>query len=246
LERRFLGESCGEGGLSCSASAVCREGACVSLKKTLGQNCSTGPKGGDQGDCDDELFCKEDEASPTIHNVCAVRARLGQACDNRYNGTPCLAGSICEGSVCALPSIGLEGESCDARRCAEGLYCDRVCRVRALPVGARCGIVNGEFLPGECVAGSVCGNRDWPNGGGGNDVAYTCRAFPGVGEPCIHDECAAGLFCQSSTLELNGGLPTCVREHGVGEACTSSKSYRPVQCGAGLECRGDVCRARCD
>jgi hypothetical protein len=210
---------------------------------TSGASCALGPKGGDAGECDDELYCagKPGDASGT----CAARIPRGEACIEGYDQAPCARGGVCDGKVCIEYKYQEVGESCGVQPCRQGLFCDdvtRLCRPGALPQGTACGVVGGSIVEDECAPGTTCGSLEWPNGGGGEGTLSTCIPLPHAGEPCIIYRCAAGLFCNPSHDGVT--LPLCEAPRQIGEAC--SNGFDAVECAAGLECRNRVCAAACE
>lgn len=238
LSARRLGESCGGALQGCSLSAACVGGICVSKKKVTGEPCELYPKGGDKGDCDDQLYCSGDWKEGS----CAARIPLGGACDYR---TRCEAGAACRNEVCrpkVLLDAGLE-EPCQGRPCLDGLRCDEtllVCKPGTLEEGALCGLLDGQFLPDECAPGLTCYDPQWPNGGGGQDTVRRCHPLPGTYESCALGRCAEGLTCSGYTAK-HGELPVCGPLRQEGEVCAP---HSP-ECVAGLECRAGACRVAC-
>lgn len=239
IEARRLGESCGGALQGCGLSAFCAKGTCVSNKKSAGEPCEPAPKGGDTGECDDELYCSGDWQKG---GVCAARIALGGACDYR---TLCEAGAICIHDLCR-PEASLyagQGESCADGYCQDGLLCDPealVCKPGSLKEGALCGIVSGEIVHDECASGLTCYDLKWPNGGGGQETVSRCHPLPEAGEFCAYGRCAPGLTCDGHA-SFNVVSPVCVRLRLEGEDC---HEYGP-DCVAGLECRAGACRAAC-
>jgi hypothetical protein len=91
----------------------------------------------------------------------------------------------------------------------------------------------------------VCGNLDWPNGGGGQETIQTCVPLPGEDELCIGGQCAPGLFCAEQTTDSTGVVPKrCERLRGEGEACSRAYVFH-VDCEPDLECRNSVCAPAC-
>jgi len=242
VEIQKLGEPCG-GLFQCSGSADCKAGVCVSNKKTLGQACALEAKGGDAGECDDQLYCKGKPGD--AQGKCEAAVPLGGACVYGYGEVPCTWGGVCDGGLCVRSLIRESGESCGVQFCRDGLFCDPGtlrCEPGALPKGAPCGVVQGSIVEGECVEGTTCGNLEWPNGGGGEGALTTCVALPEAGEPCVSGRCAPGLFCDPNYDSEKP--PLCEPQRNtVGQACTND--FGLTECAPGLECRGGVCQSAC-
>lgn len=234
-----LGQSCAGAHQGCSTSAICKDGICQSLRKTEGETCAFGPKGEDSDDCDVELYCAhgDEYLDP---GTCTRRVAVGESCED---GQRCVTGALCEGGECIIPAAG----TCNGARpwCGAASYCgdDLQCHPGTLTEGDPCDLVDGEFIKNECVAGLVCGNLDYPNGGGGYGTPRTCVPLPGKGEPCVNSVCGEGLFCLRSTDGLS--LPICDTPRSEGEACRNDNYYN-IACAEGLECRASVCRAACE
>jgi hypothetical protein len=234
-----LGHDCTGPHQGCSISAVCKGGVCQSVRKVEGEACSLGARGDDLNECDVELFCAAvgDWGEP---GTCLRRTPLGESCGGGQ--ARCILGAWCEHEMCVLPVPG----TCNGARpwCGSASYCgdDLLCHPGTLLQNAACGIVDESFVDNECVSGLVCGNLEYPNGGGGYGTPSTCLPLPGKGEPCIHARCGEGLFCfrppEGSTH------PYCDSPRGEGEAC-SNDNYFHVACAAGLECRAKTCRVAC-
>jgi hypothetical protein len=238
LDVRKLGERCDGPLQGCSASAICQNGVCQSTKKTIGESCMLGPKGGDEHECDDELYCS---GRPGGQGACSARVPPGGACGPYTSG--CVEGTSCTSGVCTLPPAG----SCWMSGCEAGFFCDDTdtCRPATLPLGAPCGIVDGHFVDNECQPGTVCGSLEWPQGGGGPGTMSTCLPLPGAGELCIGVKCAEGLFCAEQTTDSTGVVPKrCEPLRAEGEPCSNNYIFH-IDCALGLECRGDVCERAC-
>jgi hypothetical protein len=245
-----LGEPCGDGLMGCSSSAVCSGGRCVSTKKIAGDACALEPKGGDAGECDDELYCDGKPGDPT--GVCRSRAALGDACSNEYGATPCPKRAACDGTVCAVHAPSARGGACGARggfrACAADLFCDATstCQPAALPPGAECGLVDGSFVEQACAAGTICGDLAFPNGGGGEAQKSTCVPLPAEGSPCVQWRCASGLACVSLPYETSADQRNrCERPRSAGAACEIVDSSSASYCEAGLVCKGGTCTDGC-
>jgi len=238
LDARKLGESC-DGPLQvCSASAACGDGVCRSTKKIVGDACELGPKGGDLGSCDDELYCAGQPGDQ--QGTCATYVPVGGACQS-FTGY-CVEGAVCmDSGVCAILPAGScrYDEDCGAAEFCAGTG---LCQTATLTEGAACGLVNGTFIDDDCVPGTVCGNLEFPNGGGGQGTLWTCVALPVEGDPCVTGACAEGLFCASY---FDGELPLCQRRGSVGATCGDNAAWID-DCAPGLECRGEVCELACD
>ncbi len=240
LDVRKLGERCDGPLQGCSASAICQDGVCVSTKSIIGEPCELGAKGSDAGDCDDELFCAGDSG---LKGMCQAFTPVGGACGT--SSSRCVPGAHCSDSnVCTTQPTAW---TCSDSDCGDGLSCDNTgtCRAPTLPMGAPCGIVNGSFVDGNCVAGSVCGSVTYPDGGGGPNTSSACVALPEAGEVCIREQCAEGLFCSEQTTNSSGVVPRrCDPLRAEGEACSRDYIFHK-DCAAGLECRKDVCQQAC-
>lgn len=247
LEVSDLGEPCDGVSRGCRPSARCEAGVCTSLRKTAGEACALGPKGDDRDECDFEFHCDGEPGSS--HGVCAPRLHLGAACEIPYGASPCLPGDVCDEGVCIANLPAGAGDWCFHRSCQEGLECQTssgsgyACGPGLLPPGVPCGLVDGSFVDGACAPGTVCGNLDWPSGGGGPGTTSTCVPLPLEGAPCVRDRCTAGLSCHV-LLETPGEPHRCERARELGEAC-SRNFYAGVDCAAGLECRQGVCALAC-
>lgn len=239
LDVRGLGERCDGPLQACSDSAICQNRVCQSTKKVVGEPCMLGPKGDDLRECDDDLYCA---GIPRGQGTCTAYTPLGGACGP--SSSPCGRGAYCAPSgICAIPPA----DSCVLTSCAAGLFCHEylTCLPATLPLGARCGIVDGSFLDNDCEPGTVCGNLDWPQGGGGPGPIRTCVALPGAGELCIGDRCAQGLFCAEQTTNSTGVVPRrCEPLRAEGEACSTDYIFH-IDCAGGLECRNATCAPAC-
>ena len=226
LDVRPLGASCAGPMQTCRASAVCEQGTCRSHKQALGGTCRLGPKGGDHGDCDDELYCEA--------GTCLAAIPIGATC--LATQSHCDRNGVCERGVC-LPSWTAQlAETCDRRSCDRGLVCtDRTCRLGTLKPNQPCGIVDGAFINDDCSPGTVCGNLQFPNGGGGSGTPYSCVPLPEQGQPCVSYSCAPGLFC----LDNNEAKPTCERPRSEGQPCGD------FLCATGLDCLAGRCATAC-
>jgi hypothetical protein len=133
----------------------------VSTRKTLGQTCHLGGKG-DSGECDDELFCLGPSGGD---GTCVARSTLGGACSQPFRG--CAGNADCERGVCVTPRLGALGDTCDQRRCGEGLVCgnEYTCQPGAQPArdpgtlraeGQTCW---GYAAFSDCVDGLECRNE---------------------------------------------------------------------------------------
>lgn len=230
LERRFLGESCGEPLVGCALSATCSRGVCRSTKKAAGQACGVYPKGGDRFECDDELFC--DPGPPpwsSDQGVCTPLLTAGSTCDFFQ---ACARGLRCStGGVCA-PAAESERS------------------VPSLPVGAPCGISDGALVEGECAAGTAC--KYAPLEPGQFDASAACAPLPRAGEPCLADRCAEGLTCAKHYLTCGDEFENrCEPLRAEGEPCRSEgnalrdREWQTTTCAAGLECRKGRCERPC-
>lgn len=228
VDIRPLGERCDGPLQGCSLSATCTGGVCISSKKTLGQPCVLGAKG-DLMECDDELYCATD-GSPS-GGACAPRGVLGGACDTIVG---CAHGADCENGVCVVARMGLEGDSCDERWCADGLFCGQeICRPATLPIGADCG---GDHIGKDsCAPGSACELTGGPPQNGLYPMA--CVAWRKEGEPCATSTCREDLFCRAPPGTSDY---VCVRRQLAGQTCTYSN-----ECAEGLECRAGACATAC-
>jgi hypothetical protein len=246
FDMKKLGEACGGPLESCGSTAFCGKGSCQSTHKVLGDACALQPKGGDVGECDDSLYCAGNPGDPS--GICATPVPLGGACVAGYGEVLCTRGAACEDSICVPYHQGALGESCEWHGCVGGLHCDpatRICGEGTLPKGAPCGVFKGTIVDNTCAPGTLCGNLDWPNGGGGEDAIWTCVAPPVEGAPCISGGCADGLFCRwLETKEIGDPVNRCERPREVGEACVLD-GYLETRCAAGLECRGGACAVPC-
>lgn len=241
LPAKSLGESCGGPQTGCGQQAVCDSGICETTEVPLGERCELGPLQEDAGRCTDEGYCLRDETVLAGGvGTCLPRAQIGEAC--KVSGGPtCLKGAVCEKGQCVPDLPRGVGESCEQASCSENLYCDPsfVCRVPTLGEDDACEL---DYL--GCVPGLVCGNLDFPDGGGAG-APKTCLPLPGDGEPCIHDQCASDLVCERALLP-NGAhaKAICARPHAEGEAC-GDNFYGEHVCQDTLECRAHVCRQAC-
>ena len=229
-----LGHACTGPHQGCSASAVCKNGFCQSLRKVEGEGCKLGPKGGDLMECDVELYCAR-VGDTWDHGQCVHYTPLGESCADENSRCP--PGAVCdENKVCAIPVPGSCGTF--STYCARESYCgdDNMCHPGTLAEGEKCGLVDGEFLQQGCAPGLICWHKE------GDGTGTTCVPLPKKGEPCILTHCAEGLFCLVS-ME-NDTITECDTPRGEGEAC-SNQYYFTIACADGLECRGDVCRPAC-
>lgn len=228
VERRFLGEPCGGPLVGCAKSATCSGGICRSKKKVAGEACGIYPKGGDQFECDDELFC--DPGPPPWSNgagVCAPLLAAGSACELFQT---CAGELGCREGICAAWPPPTEST------------------VVSLPLGAPCGLLDGRLLDGECAAGTAC--RYEPEGD--PNPRGACVTLPASGEPCPEGRCAAGLICARRSLTCSGAEAgtRCEPLRTEGEPCESSSSalrydWESTTCAPGLECRNGRCERPC-
>ncbi len=172
--------------------------------------------------------CTTDEScqSPMkcMNDVCTVPAGEGVACAGP-TGINCAGGLICAGSngtmrqgTCRTPdtvqSGALDG-ACNVQAtqlCQPGLSCvvesfaSMSCAPGGVAIGAACNLA----VPDMCETGAFCGDTNVMTG----DVAGTCAALPGEGEPCamvpFGPRCELGLHCEGTV---------CRGTYGVGEAC---------------------------
>jgi hypothetical protein len=234
LRVRALGETCTGSLDTCRSSASCVGGVCKSRKKTVGEACTVGPKG-ESNDCDDEDWCERDDpqgGSASQGGTCRAKGVVGGACDDLVG---CAGTAQCERHVCLAPSIGREGESCDERSCAPGLFCGdpMTCRPATLGLGADCASNIGAA---DCAPGTFCrlvGNTPSPDGG----YPMTCQAAALEGESCSTTPCASGLFCASTAASNDF---RCHALLGEGDACASLGD-----CRSGFECRAGSCKPAC-
>lgn len=238
LDVRKLNESCGGPDQSCNKSAVCVKGTCQSTRRLLGDSCSVGGKGGDP--CDDELYCDRPMGN---QGTCAAPVAVGVACD-RWS-SKCVEGAYCDRSgVCVVPPA----DSCELHPCSAGSFCDvhKTCRPATLNAGERCGIVDGEPVDNACAPGTACGHAATPSSGAGPNSIDACLLLPTLGEICVRNHCAAGLFCAQQTTDSVGVIPPrCEALREEGDACTRDSTFH-IDCGAGLECRHRICQRACD
>ncbi len=244
-----LGAACG--GLNgCHPGAACRDGHCESTKKLEGAECALGPKREDIGECDLEFFCADGSRNKVLTGRCEKRFSHGERCD--VANKPCPWTETCSRGICGKRSKpGSVGEACQSSGigadCEDGLFCDeedRTCRPSVLPPGARCGLTEAGFTNGECAAGTVCGNVEYPNGGGPRG-SYTCVSLPAEGAPCISSACGAGAYCRNlPQTGAAGPVNRCERFARAGENCNRD-NYQRVQCERGLECRAGRCEMAC-
>jgi hypothetical protein len=231
VDVRALGEPCDGPHEGCSRSATCTAGVCKSNKKTLGEPCMLGVKG-DPRECDDELYCAPHDPPNGDGGMgtCAPRGVLGGACDVIVG---CAFGADCERGLCVVARVGQEGDSCDQRRCAEGLFCAEggTCRAATLPIGADCGAVIGQDT---CALGGACELTGGPPQNGLYPMA--CVAGRKEGELCASSHCEEGLFCAAPEGK---GDYVCKRRLPAGQPCHGD------ECAAGLECRAGVCAEAC-
>jgi len=234
---RPLGQTCTGPHEGCSISAICQDGICKSLRKVEGEGCALGPKGGDQGECDVELFCARTRGYDGP-GTCTRYTPVGDCCGEGLS--LCGPGTVCNRQT-LLCEVRPEGY------CTLGYYCsgetvcgdDGRCHPGTLPAGAECGILNGEFIDNACSPGFKCGNRDYPNGGT-NET--TCVPLPVQGETCQNGSCADGLFCwRSPETDV---ITECQLPRNEGEACNVFNYYQ-TPCAADLECRGNICSRPC-
>lgn len=234
-----LGQDCTGDHQGCSISAVCEGGVCKSLRKIEGEECALGPKGDDLGECDVEMFCAHVNGYQAP-GECVRLSGMGGSCGDELSR--CGSGMGCnEENVCVVPEPG---------SCLYGYYCggesycgdDGLCHPGTLAEGAQCGIVDGDFIDDGCGAGLVCGNLEFPNGGGGPGTPTTCVPLPLEGEPCVRERCAEGLFCFRPPEDSTH--PVCEELRAEGDAC-SNEYYLGVACAAGLECRAKTCQIAC-
>jgi hypothetical protein len=239
LDVHGLGESCDDVRTGCRRSASCRNGTCVSNKKTLGEGCPLGPLHEDIEACDDELYCMAPLGGDS--GECAKRIAPGGGCAG--HDPPCVLGFVCFNGACVdQRTLAGEGESCLSLRCAAGLGCSSPtagykCRVSTLPLGAPCGLVDGDFVDGECATGSACGRLESPDGGGTRGTVSTCLPLPRAGERCVDHACVEGLYCDETE-------DRCAPLRREGEACVRA-GYGRIDCAAGLECRKGRCEQPC-
>lgn len=245
LDVQPLGARCDGPMQGCSASATCQRGVCTSRKKIAGDPCRLSPKGGDEGECDDDLYCAGKPGEMT--GVCAGRLPLGSDCT--FHGAPCARGETCDGERCFPRSFRAKlGEGCLGRACEDGLFCDPlgyVCARPTLQKGQPCGIQDGHFVGDDCAPGLTCGDPRYPNGGGGSDTRSVCLELPGQCEPCNLGDCGAGMFCMQEDSTSSGvHLPLCERLRRESEPCRVV-FYWNVDCAPDLECRKGVCAPAC-
>ena len=244
LDVQSLGARCDGPMQGCSASATCQQGVCKSWKKVIGNPCKLGPKGGDEGECDDDLYCN---GKPGETGICATRLPPGSDCT--WYGVPCARSETCDGKHCFPAYLRAKiGEGCLGRTCEDGLFCNPVGYVCAQPTlqkGDACGIQDGHFIGNDCAPGLTCGDPRYPNGGGGTDAKSTCIGLPGQCKPCNIYHCAPGLFCMEPDPHSSGiYLPICEHLHREGEPC-STVFWWNIDCAPDLECRKGVCVPAC-
>lgn len=248
VDPRKLGERCDGPLQGCNPSAICDQGICKSTKKTVGEACALGAKGGDRRECDDELFCSRIDGAEEPMCLPLILIPVGEPCNFEPWAGLCTGGAYCSadvGGICVLPV----STSCNSTSCGVGNYCsnDGRCTPEIHPLGAPCDIVNGKIVGGECVAGTVCYGHHVPQPDGGTQWLTACVPLPLQGELCIRDRCATGLFCARQAAEsdpVHGEVTRCEVVRNEGEACTTLL-YFNITCAAGLECRGEVCMQPC-
>jgi hypothetical protein len=230
---KALGQGCTGLHEGCSTSAICQDGVCRSLRKNAGEPCALGGHGGDLHECDDELWCADVSGSG---GVCVPLRPLGAFCGGDFDR--CQVGAECNSNnVCAAYDPG----ACHWGACAPGSYCgaDLRCHVGTLPQNAPCG--DDGPADNECGPYLACVHVESRDG---DSTEASCLPLPGKGEPCLgaYNECAEGLFCLVS--QVTDSIRFCETLRVEGEACDIT-SYYTVDCAAGLECRGQVCRVAC-
>jgi hypothetical protein len=200
-----------------------------------------GPLGEDIGLCADDGYCLDGNAmNDGSLGTCTARAQVGQPCTAHPPGTPCVLDARCEGGVCIPDAKRKQGESCEQAECDVGLFCDKqVCQPSTLTDGAICGLVNGNFVEGECAVGLHCTSANSPSGG------TVCRPLPTENQSCPDDVCAAGLACDRPAPNGGQGSGVCRAPRGQGEACGFALYDKALICQPGLQCRANVCQLPC-
>lgn len=223
-----LGQACDGPHQGCSISAVCVDGYCQSLRKSVGQPCALGAKGYDFGDCDVDLACESFGSFDS--GTCLRLPRVGEICAD--SSLPCLGNALCDPDtkVCVPhKQTCLEGYPCGPKAVCGS---DALCHPGALPEGATCPIDGSD----ACAPELVCKQVDLPDGG-----TPKCAPPFGKGESCDREECAEGLFCFRPQA---GGPGSCDSPRGEGEKC-SDYFYARNACAAPLECRDGTCKVAC-
>jgi hypothetical protein len=235
VDVRGLGKPCGGPLERCSDSATCTAGVCKSSMKTLDEPCSLGTGIGKSlppQECDDELYCAADRPVRGLA-TCAPRGVLGGACER---GIGCALGAQCQDGECVVANVGTEGDSCDGRACAAGLFCGAgICRTATLPIGANCGGPDRDL--NDCAPGGSCQHTGGPLIG--NFYPVACFAMAKEGEPCAYNPCGEGLFCGEAE-RTHERMCQRQRLRPVGQTCGGGDV-----CAAGLECRAGVCAEAC-
>jgi len=217
---------------SCSHSAQCQSGMCISTN----QQCPTCKAGGlpvgsactDSSDCQNGSFCHFTTRTCTDGNAIAHAAQ-GQPCD--LSATPVVG---CQGDLlCLTASYSSTAGTCTAppgvgQPCADG-----VCAAGTICVGMD--IVNGAFcaLIGACgTTGLQCDPAffcDTSNGG------YACSPRATVGQSCGVLGSGEMTYCYLAYCELSTW--TCVAPGASREACDPDHP-----CAASLSCIAGTCQ----
>jgi hypothetical protein len=149
------------------------------------------------------------------------------------DASACTAELNCVGGLC-VPGCG--ENLCDGQVCGvdEGCFYDDEDSGMCIPdvgLGHHCGHIYG---PG-CAAGLVCAGDDLWDG--------TCVQVGQACQPCA-GACAAGLFCDDSTLlcwpRFPAGAPCALGEHCESMTCGPDGRCAPIP-GEGEACPGHVC-----
>jgi len=159
-------------GNHCDTGAAVCPGACSPLIP-LGGTCSGGQR------CVDGAFCGG-------QGLCQPRLAPGNRCNPIGGDSGCAAGLYCKpvGSNFECASLEAAGAACSGRDCQAGLICAVVGLSSATPpapvlgcavprqLGAACTVGRQHCVIGAYCAGAALG------------ATGTCRAEPGVGQPC--------------------------------------------------------------
>jgi hypothetical protein len=264
--------ACGDGYLCnngacatfCSATLGCQDGyycdgATCQRKKPLGGSCKTVAECAGSVACVDG-YCCDSACSGQCEN-CGQEGHLGQcwpvvgapvgrpACRGVGIGTEC--GMRCDGQNTESCKFPAERTPCGSAECANqiqtsiGECAAGVCEQVATPCdGYECKAAECRHdcaVDAECAPGYACTDS-------------ICALIPGIGEPCLRQDCAAGLVCTEgfccgiqceagSSCAVQGHRGTCIKLNGA--HCRSALECASGQCVDGVCCDSD-CTGQCE
>lgn len=243
-------------GSACSSSSESTSEACSSYVKALrayNERCSSSGSSlsGErwiQLEARYKLAC---DASLSLPGT-GIDSQFVSKCTDAMKGAACGASAMPE---CTTPAGKLaDGAACSSSEQCQSTYCDSTGSATGCGTCGKTVAIGGACAAGDrCVRGSNCvgGTCTAPtygavgaacdatkalycaNGLSCDGASKTCKALPGVGEPCPSFICATGLTCDFTAK-------TCFAPSKVGAGQPCGGTTKNV-CDAGLTCKSNVC-----